>query len=99
MHADEFARLVGETRLKPAGREMARRVLVDGLRPAEVARQMGVAAQTVRDKVRIISDALRAEQGAPAHWQVITVVVPPAAAREVLEIARRVSAKNSSSDR
>ena len=85
----EFARLADTTRLKPAGREMARRVLVDGLRPAEVARQMRVAPQTVRDKLDIIANALRAEQGAPADWQVVTVLVPPAAVREVLDIQRR----------
>ena len=89
MHTDEFARIADTTRLKPAGREMARRVLVDGIRPAEVARQMGVAAQTVRDKLDIIANALRAEQGAPVSWQVVTVVVPPAAVREVLDIQRR----------
>ena len=85
----EFVRIADTTRLKPAGREMARRVLVDGLRPAEVARQMGVAPQTVRDKLDIIANALRVEQGAPAHWQVVTVLVPPAAVREVLDIQRR----------
>ena len=89
MHTDEFARIADTTRLKPAGREMARRVLVDGLRPAEVARQMGVAPQTVRDKVGIIGDALRAEQGAPAGWQLVTVLVPPAAVAEILDIQRR----------
>ena len=85
----EFTRLADETRLKPAGREMARRVLVNGLRPAEVARQMGIAPQTVRDKLDIIANALRAEHGAPAGWQVVTVVVPPAAVGEVLDIQRR----------
>ena len=99
MTAAEFARLAGLTRLKPAGREMARRVLVEGLRPAEVARLMGVAPQTVRDKIAVIAAALRAEQGAPADWVVVTVLVPPAAARAVLEIARRAGAKSSSSDR
>ena len=85
----EFTRIADTTRLKPAGREMARRVLVDGIRPAEVARQMGVAPQTVRDKLDIIANALRAEQGAPAGWQLVTVLVPPAAVREVLDIQRR----------
>ena len=89
MDADEFARLAALTRLKPAGREMARRVLIEGLRAAEVARQMRVAPQTVRDKLEIIANALRAEQGAPAGWQLVTVLVPPAAVREVLDIQRR----------
>lgn len=92
MRADEFNRIADTTRLKPAGREMARRVLMDGIRPAEVARQMGVAPQTVRDKLEIIANALRAEQGAPADWQLVTVLVPPAAVAEILDIQRR--AKN-----
>ena len=89
MTPTEFARLAGETRLKPAGREMARRVLVDGIRPAEVARQMGVAAQTVRDKVAAIARVMREEQGAPASWQVVTVLVPPAGVAGVISAAER----------
>ncbi len=89
MTPTEFGRIAALTRLKPAGREMARRVLVDGIRPAEVARQMGVADATVRAKVAAIARAMRTEQGAPADWVVVTVLVPPAAAREVLAIERR----------
>ena len=89
MDAGEFARIADETRLQPTGREMARRVLVDGLRPAEVARQMRVAPQTVRDKLELIADALRAEQDAPADWQLVTVLVPPPAVAEILDIQRR----------
>lgn len=83
-----FSRIADKTRLGPAGREMARRVLVDGLRPAEVARRMGVVPQTVRDKLHVIANALRAEQGAPAGWVVVTVLVPPDVASEIREIAR-----------
>jgi len=83
-----FSRLADKTRLGPAGREMARRVLVDGIRPAEVARQMGVVPQTVRDKLEVIASALRAEQGAPADWVVVTVLVPPDVAADIREIAR-----------
>lgn len=89
MTPTEFARIAALTRLKPAGREMARRVLVDAARPAEVARQMSVADATVRAKVAVISRAMRADQGAPADWVMVTVLVPPAAAREVLAIERR----------
>ena len=91
MTPTEFARLAALTRLKPAGREMARRVLVDGARPAKVARQMGVADATVRAKVAAIARAMRTEQGAPTDWAVVTVLVPPAAVREVLAIERRAS--------
>jgi hypothetical protein len=90
MTPTEFTRLADLTRLKPAGREMARRVLVSGIRPSEVARQMDVADATVRDKVAVIAHAMRADRGAPADWVAVTVLVPPAAAREVLEIERRV---------
>lgn len=85
----EFTRIADTTRLKPAGREMARRVLVDGLRPAEVARQMGVAPQTVRDKVAAIARVMRKEQGAPADWQAVTVLVPPAGVAGVISAAER----------
>ena len=50
---------------------------------------MGVADATVRAKVAVIARALRTEQGAPADWVVVTVLVPPAAARGVLAIERR----------
>lgn len=91
MHTDEFTRLAAATRLKPAGREMARRVLVDGLRPAEVARQMGVAPQTVRDKIDVIANALRAELGAPADWVLLTVLVPPAGVAGVIAAAEQAA--------
>ena len=84
-----FSSLADKTRLGPAGREMARRALVDGIRPAEVARQMGVVPQTVRDKLEVIANAMRAERCAPADWVVVTVLVPPDVAADIMEIARR----------
>lgn len=50
---------------------------------------MGVADATVHAKVSAIARAMRTEQGAPADWVMVTVLVPPAAAREVLAIERR----------
>ena len=50
MNLAEFEKLAARTRLKPAGREMARRVFVDGEIPFRVAKAMGVADNTVRDK-------------------------------------------------
>ena len=91
MKPGKFSRLADNTRLGPAGREMARRVLVDGIRPAEVARQMGVVPQTVRDKLEVIANAMRAEQGAPADWVVVSVLVPPMAVSAIMDIERRFS--------
>lgn len=89
MNPSEFTRLADATRLKPAGREMARRVLVDGIRPAEVARQLAVADATVRAKCAIIIRELHREQGAPAHWLAVTVLVPPDGVAAVLSAAER----------
>ena len=76
MNLAEFEKLAARTRLKPAGREMARRVFVDGEIPFRVAKAMGVADNTVRDKCRIIEREIRKEAAAPVDWVVLTVKVP-----------------------
>ena len=76
MNPAEFEDLADRTRLKPAGREMARRVFVDGEIPFRVARDLGVADNTVRDKCRIIERELLKEAAAPVDWVVVTVKVP-----------------------
>ena len=76
MNTAEFEAIASRTRLKPAGREMARRVFVDGEIPFRVARDLGVADNTVRDKCRIIERELIKEAAAPVDWVVITVMVP-----------------------
>lgn len=72
----EFDDLAARTRLKPAGREMARRVFVDGEIPFRVARDLGVADNTVRDKCRIIERELKKQDSAPVDWVVVTLKVP-----------------------
>ena len=74
MNIAEFNDLASRTRLKPPGREMARRVFVDGEIPFRVAKAMGVADNTVRDKCRIIERELLKE--APVDWVVVTLKVP-----------------------
>ena len=76
MNIDQFHALASRTRLKPAGREMARRVFVDGEIPFRVARDLGVADNTVRDKCRIIEREMLKEAAAPVDWVVITLKVP-----------------------
>ena len=72
----EFDEIASRTRLKPAGREMARRVFVDGEIPFRVARDLGVADNTVRDICRIIERELLKEGADPVDWVVITLKVP-----------------------
>ena len=76
MNSDRFDDLASRTRLKPAGREMARRVFVDGEIPFRVARDLGVADNTVRDKCRIIQRELLKEAADPVDWVVVTLKVP-----------------------
>ena len=72
----EFNSLASRTRLKQAGREMARRVFVDGEIPFRVARDLGVADNTVRDKCRIIERELKKQAAAPVDWVVVTLKIP-----------------------
>ena len=72
----EFEALASRTRLKQAGREMARRVFVDGEIPFRVARDLGVADNTVRDKCRIIERELKKQAAAPVDWVVVTLKIP-----------------------
>ena len=83
----EFEALASRTRLKQAGREMARRVFVGGEIPFRVARDLGVADNTVRDKCRIIERELLKEAAAPVDWVVVTVKVP----RDRVEAVRRAA--------
>lgn len=76
MNLADFEAIAARTRLKPAGREMARRVFVDGEIPFRVAKALGVADNTVRDKCRIIERELLKEAAAPIDWVVITLKVP-----------------------
>ena len=87
MNPAEFEDLADRTRLKQAGREMARRVFVDGEIPFRVARDLGVADNTVRDKCRIIERELLKEAAAPVDWVVVTVKVP----RDRVEAVRRAA--------
>ena len=83
----EFEDLADRTRLKPAGREMARRVFVDGEIPFRVAKALGVADNTVRDKCRIIEREKLKEAEAPVDWVVITLKVP----RDRVDAVRRAA--------
>ena len=83
----EFDTLASRTRLKPAGREMARRVFVDGEIPFRVARDLGVADNTVRDKCRIIERELLNAAAAPVDWVVVTLKVP----RDRVDAVRRAA--------
>ena len=76
MNLAEFEKLASRTRLKQAGREMARRVFVDGEIPFRVARDLGVADNTVRDKCRIIERELKKQAAAPVDWVVVTLKIP-----------------------
>ena len=76
MNLEAFEELASHTRLKPAGREMARRVFVDGELPFRVARDLGVADNTVRDKCRIIEREMLKQAQAPVDWVVVTLKVP-----------------------
>ena len=83
----EFDELASRTRLKPAGREMARRVFVDGELPFRVSRDLGVADNTVRDKCRIIERLILQDAAAPVGWVVITLKVP----RDRVDAVRRAA--------
>ena len=87
MNLDEFDALSARTRMKPAGREMARRVFVDGEIPFRVARDLGVADNTVRDKCRIIEREILQDAEAPVDWVVITLKVP----RDRVDAVRRAA--------
>jgi hypothetical protein len=87
--SETFERLAAGTRLGATARRMARRILVDGVAASEAARDEGLSRGRAYDAVARITRELRAERGYPSDWQAVTVVVPPAAADEVREIARR----------
>ncbi len=85
MTPSRFDRLAARTRLSDDGRAVARAVLVDGRRAADVAREHGISRAAVHYKCRSV---LRARAGHyPADWITVVVTVPPSVARQVRRIA------------
>ncbi len=87
MDADTFRDLVNRTRLGPVARELARGVLVEGVSAAEAGRRVGRCGETARAAAARVLRELRAAGGYPADWAVVTIVVPPETAEQILEIA------------
>ena len=85
---DEFSELVAKTRLTDRGKAMARGVLIDGEKPADVGRKFGVSRQRVEDTARRVMDAADKNREIPKDWQRVTVKVNPGLARVVRYLER-----------
>jgi len=88
MTPQDFERYADRSRLRARGREAARAVLVDGHRQADVAREFGVTRQMVSLWCRSVLRQRRGVAKPPAHWQSVTVTVPPSLAKEIRKLAR-----------
>ncbi|MGE0289501.1 MAG: TrfB-related DNA-binding protein [Bradyrhizobium sp.] len=86
MEPAEFERYARRTRLKGRGLEVARAVLVEGRPQSDVAREHGTSKQSVYQSVRAITRLIRFARGSrkkPPGWITVTVIVPPAMAKEI----------------
>jgi transposase-like protein len=90
MKIEEFERLAKRTRLSATGREACRRVLVQGERQSDVARDLGVHRQIVYQAIQSLLRRRRHFNGRkiPHDWITITVSVPPELAAQIRELAR-----------
>ena len=86
----EFEDLANKTRLEDRGREVAKMVLVQGLRPAEVARRTGLSEATIRAARDAVLREMRKQAGAPPDWVSVTVIVPPTMATKIRRIAKNI---------
>jgi hypothetical protein len=84
---ETFKRLVAQTRLHGRGREMARAVLVQGKRPAEVGPEFGVTRQAAVNVTARVLRELRAEGVVTKNWITATVVCSPELAEFVRYLA------------
>ena len=93
MTPTDFAAALARTSLRsPQCIDGARLMLLEGLSSAEAGRRVGRSRGEVHRAMQRVERAYLDAQGMPAHWRVVTEVVPPdaiAELREVAESARR----------
>ena len=88
INEDKFEELSGMTRLTDRGKAMARCVLIDGKKPADVGREFGVSRQRVEDTARRVIEVADKNREIPKDWQRVTVKVNPGLARVVKYLER-----------
>jgi hypothetical protein len=84
-----FNSLADETKIADTARQAAKRVLVDGLKKAVVAREVGLHRNTVGDAVKRIEARFKVRQGAPDGWHVVCVCVPLSGVEPINELAKQ----------
>lgn len=91
MTAEEFdvvrERLV---KMTPDNAAAARKVLVDGIPPVEVAQQCNMSKQRLNG---ILNSVRAAANGVPVSWVRVEVWVPPELVQQVRDIEERAKAK------
>lgn len=91
MSAEEFDALLPRLgRLSLDTVRIARAVVVDGQRPADVARRYGMSRQRVSGILRRFQHA---ERDVPRDWRRVEVWLPPDLAQRVEEMARDARAE------
>lgn len=88
MKLTDFIKAADSTRMAQRTKDVARLVLVDGMRVIDAARQMEMKRQQVEEAVARIEAAYKAGRGIPEEWECITVCVPHEKANEIQEIER-----------
>ena len=100
IESDLFDHIVSLSRMKPLSRSMARRVLVDGVSPTEVAKEFGV----IRQRVTMAVDVVRRIHGntgvlQPGGWVTVSLVLPAELARGLQNLTEAIQAAESEDDR
>lgn len=84
----EFGTAAAEIpRIQPASLEIAKRVLVEGIAQADVAREAGLSKQRVS---RIVNDVLAVVNSVPRGWELVQVWLPTEVANPVRVLARNL---------
>jgi hypothetical protein len=89
---EEFANATRGLRIQKANLELARMVMVDGVRVTDLAEAKGVTYQRVSATVRRIYEAHLRQVDYPSDWQQITVTVPEPMAKEIQAMADKATA-------
>jgi hypothetical protein len=91
---EEFDRIVDKTDITPENRALARRVLVDGERPARLARELPQTRQAIEKVVRRVIDHALNSLDCPEGWNPVLLCMPPDIEAETRErLARRRAGK------
>lgn len=76
MEKTEFKKLAEKTKLKDKAINLAKLVLVDGLKTGDVAKQKNVSRQLVEQAKKRVLREKRISNNYPKEWQTVTAILP-----------------------